>query len=666
MAYRFSTPWQKRFLNWLQIYPEAIAATTCGLLTLLGWLALNSNWVGVGIWILLVAYVIGGFDNACAGLTTLWQERELDVDLLMIVAAIGAAILGLWQQEYYLLVDGAVLILIFAISGALESIALYRTERNIHSLMQLAPDTARVIVQGQEHRIATQQLQVGDRILIKPGERIPTDGLVQEGDSAVNQAPITGESIPLEKAIGDEVFAGTINGNGALTIELHKPPESSLIQRVIRLVEQAKTSAPPSQQFLETFERGYAKVIVGAGLLLAIMPPLLFQWSWETTIYRALIFLVVASPCALMAAIMPTLLSGIAQGARQGILFKDGAQLETIGQVQAIAFDKTGTLTTGLLQVSDLIPAPGTDTDRVLQVAASLEAYSEHPIAAAVVQTAHRQQLPLLPIQAVQAAVGQGISGILEGVAVRLGKPTFVMADSPMATIPPMATISTAARTAFKETGELPPTLLQASQRLEREGKTVIWVSQQQQVLGLLAVADQVRPTAPSLLKNLRQLGISATVMLTGDNDATAQTVAQSVGVDAVYASLLPEDKVTAIQHLQQKYRTVAMVGDGINDAPALAQASVGIAMGGAGSDVALETADIVLMADRLEKLEQAIRIGKRSQHIIRQNMAIALTSIALLMVANFFGELTLPAGVLGHEGSTLLVTLNGLRLLRN
>ncbi|MGK7891097.1 MAG: heavy metal translocating P-type ATPase, partial [Leptolyngbyaceae cyanobacterium] len=418
--------WQKRFLAWMQTYPEAIAAGICAVLTLLGWLALGSSWISLGICVLLTAYVIGGYDSAREGLTTLWCERELDVDLLMIVAAIGAATLGLWQREYYLLVDGAVLILIFAISGALESIAMHRTERNIRSLMQLTPDTARVLIQGQEQMVPTQQLQVGDRVLVKPGELIPTDGLIQEGHSAVNQAPITGESIPVEKAIGDEVFAGTINGNGALTIELHKPPASSLIQRVIRMVEKAKTAAPPSQQFLETFERGYAKVIVGAGLMLALLPPLVLQWSWEITIYRALIFLVVASPCALMAAIMPTLLSGIARGARQGILFKDGAQLETIGQVRAIAFDKTGTLTTGSIQVSDLLPAPGNDAEQVLQQAASLEAYSEHPIAQAIVQAAQQKNLPLLPVEAIQAEVGQGIVGRLDGVSIRLGKPEFV------------------------------------------------------------------------------------------------------------------------------------------------------------------------------------------------------------------------------------------------
>lgn len=613
----------------------------CALLTLWGWLALTANQVGLAVWMLLIAYGVGGYTSAREGLTTLWQERELDVDLLMIVAALGAATLGLWQREYYLLVDGAVLILIFAISGALEDIALHRTERNIRSLMQLTPDTAWLWQSGQTQRVKTQQLQVGDRILIKPGELIPTDGIVQTGSSTVNQAPLTGESMPIEKRIGDDVFAGTLNGSGVLTVELHQPPESSLIQRVIRLVEQAKTSQPRSQLFLEKFERGYARLIVGVGLLLAVVPPFLLAWDWETTIYRALIFLVVASPCALMAAIMPTLLSGIARGARQGILFKDGAQLETIGQVQAIAFDKTGTLTMGALQVSDLVPAPDIEANHLLQVAASLEAYSEHPLAQAIVAEAQQQGLSLLPATHIQAVVGQGIIGRLAGTPIQMGKPQFM-----------------------KTTPAKDPQLQAKSDQLEAAGKTVIWVREQQHLIGLLAVADQVRPQATQILATLQKMEI-VTVMLTGDNAATAQTLAQTVGISTVYADLLPEDKVEAVRTLQQQYGTVAMVGDGINDAPALAQASVGIAMGGTGSDVALETADIVLMGDRLEKLVQAIRIGTQSQRIIKQNIGLALVSIGLLMVANFFGELTLPAGVLGHEGSTLLVTLNGLRLLR-
>ncbi len=667
MTETFSKTWQMRgrslfteeLRRWIQTYPELVAALLCAVLTLLGWVALNGNWLGLGIWILLAAYVIGGYESTREGLTTLWQEQELDVDLLMIVAALGAATLGLWQREYYLLVDGAVLILIFAISGALESVAMHRTERNIRGLMQLAPDTARVMRDGQEEMVATERLQVGDHVLVKPGELIPADGVVKEGASTINQAPITGESVPVEKALGDEAFAGTINGSGALVLELHKPPESSLIQRVIRLVEEAQTTQPRSQQFLERFERGYARVIVVSALLLVFLPPLLLGWGWETTIYRALVFLVVASPCALMAAIMPTLLSGIASGARQGILFKDGAQLETIGQLGAIlhgrgcaiAFDKTGTLTTGNLQVCDLVPANGIEADRVLQAAASLEAYSEHPIAQAVVRAAQKRAIPLLPLASVQAQAGQGISGTLSGDTLKLGKRSFITTDL----------------SAYAQ-------LAHTSQQLETEGKTVIWVSRQGQmegqmegqILGLLAVANRVRPESSHLLNGLKRMGIKTTVMLTGDNAATAQSVAQAVGVDRVYADLLPEDKVEVVKQLQQQYHTVAMVGDGINDAPALAQASVGIAMGGTGSDMALETADIVLMADRLEKLEQAIHLGVKSQRIIKQNMTLALSSVAFLMVANFLGDLTLPAGVLGHEGSTLLVTLNGLRMLRS
>ncbi|MDC0834384.1 heavy metal translocating P-type ATPase [Geitlerinema sp. CS-897] len=629
--------------HWMKTYPEAIAAAICALLTLVGWLALNGSWLGFGVWTLLAAYTIGGYDSAREGLETLWEERELDVDLLMIVAALGAAILGFWQQDYYLLVDGAVLILIFAVSGALESIAMHRTERNIRSLMELTPDTARLLQGHEERTVPTQTLQIGDRIRVKPGELFPTDGIVREGSSTINQAPITGESMPVEKTLGDEVFAGTINGRGALTVELHKSPESSLIQRVIQLVEQAKTTQPPSQQFLERFERGYARVIVFSAIALGTLPPLVLGWDWETTIYRMLIFLVVASPCALMASVMPTLLSGIARGARQGILFKDGAQLETIGKVRAIAFDKTGTLTTGQLQVSDIVPAANVEKAEVLQIAASLEAYSEHPLSQAILQAARAEEIPLFSAIEVRAEVGQGIVGSLEGKPVKLGKGSFALA----------------------EFSDIEPSLTTQSQHLETQGKTVIWVVRDRQILGLMAVVDRVRPHAADLLKVLQRRGVAFTAMLTGDNAATAQTVAQAVGVNAIYADLLPEDKVDVVRKLQRQYRTVVMVGDGVNDAPALAQASAGVAMGGAGSDIALETADIVLMADRLEKLEQAIYIGQKSQRIIRQNITLALTSIALLMVANFFGEITLPVGVLGHEGSTLLVTLNGLRLLR-
>ena len=657
------------FSNYLMLakeYPEAAAAAACGVLVLLGWLALNLGWIVIALFILWSAYAIGGYESAREGLTTLWQEKEFDIDLLMIVAALGAACLGLWQRDYYLTVDGAVLILIFAISGALESFAMQRTDRNIRRLMAATPDTARVIQSDRESEIAVAKLEIGDIVLVKPGELIPIDGVILEGNSAINQASITGESLPAQKSIGDEVFAGTLNGSGALKLRVNKPPESNLIQRIVRLVEQAQTEQPPSQQFIERFERGYARFIVLAGLSIAIVPPLFLGWDWTSAIYRSLVFLVVASPCALMASIMPALLSGIANGARQGILFKNGAQIETIGRVKAIAFDKTGTLTSGKLKVVRVIASSGRSENIVLQLAAALESCSEHPIGEAIVLEArHNRQLDWPLATNVQARVGQGIVGEIEGKRIVVGKAAFVSG----------------------EVGGLHPELLKESDRLEGEGKTTVWVAANTespdsnkdgetsdkasgqasgQILGLIAVADTPRSEAAETVRRLKELGIESIAMLTGDNEQTARSVAGAIGIEEVYAELLPEDKLAVIQRLQQKYKIVAMVGDGINDAPALARSSVGIAMGGAGTDVALETADIVLMGDRLEKLEPAIRLGRRANRIIKQNITLALSFIVLLLLANFAGFLNLSIGTIGHEGSTVLVTLSGLRLLKN
>ncbi|BAY89280.1 MULTISPECIES: heavy metal translocating P-type ATPase [unclassified Tolypothrix] len=625
---------------------DTLAALVCGVLLFLGWFTLHLGWLGWAMLLLTAAYVIGGYESAREGLTTLVKEKQLDVDLLMIVAALGAASLGLWRREYHLIIDGAILILIFAISGALEGYAMRRTERSIRSLMSLTPDTARILRQGKEELVPIHQLQVGDEIIVKPGELIPTDALIVSGYSTLNQAAITGESLPMEKTVNDEVFAGTINGYGALKLKLHKPASSSLIQRVIRLVEQAQTEAPPSQEFIEQFERKYALIIVTLGLLLAIMPPFLWGWDWETTIYRALTFLVVASPCALMAAIMPTLLSAIANGARQGILFKNGAQLEKIGQVRAIAFDKTGTLTTGELQVCEVIPYGKYSQTDVLTAAASLESYSEHPIGKAIVQAA--ANIDWVGALEVQAIPGKGISGIIQEQQVMVGNAAFISEYVP----------------------EFPQDLQNLTQFWEQEGKTVVWVAQTRredgyEIVGTLAIADMVRAEAAETIKRLRKLGVAEIVMITGDNQRTAHSVAQTVGIDRVYAELLPEDKLSVISDLQKKYQTVAMVGDGINDAPALAQASVGIAMGVAGSDVALETADVVLMADKLEKIAVAMHLGRRSQSIVKQNIVVALGFILLLLIGNFLGNINLPIGVIGHEGSTVLVTLSGLRLLK-
>ncbi|MFN6474132.1 MAG: heavy metal translocating P-type ATPase [Nostoc sp. SerVER01] len=673
----------QRFTQFTKEHADILAALLCGFLLFLGWFALHLGALELALLLLPAAYVIGGYESAREGLTTLFKEKELDVDLLMIVAAIGAASLGLWRREYHLIIDGAILILIFAISGALEGYAMQRTEQSIQSLMSLTPDTARILLQGREEEVSISQLKVGDEIVVKPGELIPTDGIIVSGYSTLNQAAITGESLPVEKTVGAEVFAGTLNGYGALQIKVHKPAQSSLIQRVIRLVEQAKTEAPPSQEFIDRFEKGYAKVIVVAGILLATLPPFLWGWDWETTIYRALTFLVVASPCALMAAIMPTLLSGIANGARQGILFKNGAQLEKIGKVRAIAFDKTGTLTTGQVQVFQVISLSKYTQLDVLKAAASVESSSEHPIGKAIVQAA--ADLNWVGAIQVQAIPGQGIVGIFKEQQVIVGNANFVQ----------------------QYVTNLPEELGQMAQCLEQEGKTVVWVAAQEdtgtwghgdagkedtgtlrredignlsqtlsasprlpvpasyQVMGIIAIADEVRVQAAATISRLKKLGVEQIVMLTGDNQETANSVAKTVGIDRVYAQLLPEDKLNVIRRLQQKYQTVAMVGDGINDAPALAQASVGIAMGGAGSDVALETADIVLMADRLEKIAVAIHLGRRSQLIVKQNIVVALGFIVLLLVGNFLGNINLPIGVIGHEGSTVLVTLSGLRLLK-
>lgn len=641
IIYAILMVYSQRFTEFTEEHSDTLAALVCGMLLFLGWLALHIGWLGWALLFLPAAYVIGGYESAREGLTTLIQEKELDVDLLMIVAALGAASLGLWRREYHLIIDGAILILIFAISGALEGYAMRRTERSIRGLMSLTPDTARVLLGGEEEMLPITQLKVGDEIIVKPGELIPTDGLIVSGYSTLNQAAITGESLPIEKSVGDEVFAGTLNGFGALKLQVHKPASSSLIQRVIRLVEQAQTEAPPSQQFIERFERIYARVIVVAGLLLVFLPPFIWGWSWEVTIYRALTFLVVASPCALMAAIMPTLLSGIANGARQGILFKNGAQLEKIGQVRAIAFDKTGTLTTGNVQVSQVISSSEYSEAEVLKAAAALESSSEHPIAKAIVQAAGTEWVRGVDVQAIP---GQGIVGFVNHQQVFVGNAVFIK----------------------QYVTQFPEELQKSAQSLENEGKTVVWVAKAEEVMGAIAISDMLRTEAKAMISRLRKLGVEQIVMITGDNQRTADSVAETVGIDRVYAELLPEDKLDVIRKLQEEYQTVAMVGDGINDAPALAQASVGIAMGIAGSDVALETADIVLMADKLDKLATAIELGRRSHSVVKQNIVVALGFILLLLIGNFLGNINLPIGVIGHEGSTVLVTLSGLRLLKN
>jgi Zn2+/Cd2+-exporting ATPase len=626
--------------NILRANPETLAAVSCALLLGGATLAIHNNLAILGIVLLVSAYLIGGYASAIEGLTTLWQERELDVDLLMIVAALGAAALGWWQRDFDLAIDGAVLILIFAISGVLESYAMDRTERSIQSLMSLTPDSARLI--DGETMVSIGGLKIGDRLLVKPGELIPTDAKIISGSSSINQAAITGESLPVEKTIGAEVFGGTINGSGVLELEVHQPPASSLIQRIIQLVKQAQTENTPAQDSIEQFERLYAKIIVISGWAIGTIPVLVGWWNWENAIYRALIFLVVASPCALMAAIMPGLLSGIANGARQGILFKNGSTLEAIGQVKTIAFDKTGTLTTGQLQVAAVwyLAEDGTlqqESNKlstralgVLSLAAAIEFGSEHLIGKAIQELAAEQGLAVKSATQICAEPGKGISGCLDHQTIFVGKaqPIALWGD------------------------------------LVVGGQTIAWVVVDGVIQGAITCRDYLRPEAVETIESLRQLGIRS-IILTGDNLQSAKLIGEQLGITEIYADLLPTDKVQIVRELQQN-ADIAMVGDGINDAPALAAAKVGVAMGRVGSDAALEIADMVLMTDNLTKLVAAVSLSRKAQSVIQQNVVFALGFIGILVIGNFWGAIGLPLAVLGHEGSTVLVTLSGLRLLRS
>jgi len=622
----------RRLIDWIKQYGEGIAALSSGLFIAAAWSVGDASPVWE-VLLYLTAFVVGGFVKAKEGLQTLIQERDLDVNLLMIVAAIGAACIGYWAE-------GAVLIFIFSLSGVLESYTMERSRRDISSLMELKPETAVLYRDGGEQVVSIEQLAIGDVILVKPGERIPADGVITEGASSVNQATITGESIPVDKAAGDEVFAGTLNGQGALFIEVSQPSESTLFAKIIRLVQEAQSEKPATQRFIERFERIYARAIIALSFLLIVIPPFLLAWTWQQSFYKAMVFLVVASPCALVASIMPAMLSAVSNSARKGVLFKGGAHLENLARTKVIAFDKTGTLTTGQPVVTDLIAFQSYETDEMLRIAASLESLSEHPLADAIVLRAKEAGLAIQRPSEFTTRTGWGVQAQWEGDTWKIGKP------------------------AFMEGHLVTEQVTEAVNRLQREGKTVTVLHNSRGAVGIIALQDSLRPNIKQTIAALKKQGVQV-VMLTGDQQQTANTIAKEAGIDMVYAELLPEDKVTRVKELKQAYGSVAMVGDGVNDAPALATATVGIAMGTAGSDAALETANMVLLSDDIEKISGAITLGRRTVSIVKQNIVFALSVILLLITSNFIQGIPLPLGVVGHEGSTILVILNGLRLLR-
>ncbi|PED09304.1 heavy metal translocating P-type ATPase [Bacillus pseudomycoides] len=621
--------------SWIQSFQkhyELIFAILSGVFILSGWLFTKNEATTAGIVFYILAYIIGGYAKAKEGIEDTIEEKELNVEMLMLFAAIGAAIIGYWAE-------GAILIFIFALSGAMEAYTLSKSQKEISALLDLQPEEALLISHGTEERIPVAQLEIDDIILIKPGERVPADGTIHSGETNIDEAAITGEPIPNEKKFGDEVFAGTVNLRGAIEVKITKRSDQTLFQKIIRLVQNAQSEKSPSQLFIEKFEGTYVKGVLIIVALMMFVPHFLLDWSWNETFYRAMILLVVASPCALVASITPATLSAISNGARSGILFKGGIHLERLASVKAIAFDKTGTLTQGKPTVTDVYVRDEITEKDVLYITASIESHSTHPLAEAIVKYAkHAYDITLTKPESVEDVTGFGLKGVLENTAYKIGKADFI--------------------------GEETKTFHNGiATTLEQEGKTVVYISNEKGILGLIALKDTLRLETIAAIRDLQSIGVEA-IMITGDNEQTAKAIATESNIKEYYASCLPETKVETVKQLKEKYGTVAMVGDGINDAPALATASIGVAMG-EGTDVALETADVVLMKNELSRLAQAIRLSKRMNRIVKQNVIFSLAVIAMLICSNFLQFLALPFGVIGHEGSTILVILNGLRLLK-
>ncbi|MFJ6390098.1 heavy metal translocating P-type ATPase [Streptomyces sp. NPDC091972] len=613
------------------------------------------------------AYVAGGWEPALEGLRAL-RERTLDVDLLMIVAALGAAAIGQ-------VLDGALLIVIFATSGALEALATARTADSVRGLLDLAPTSATRVTESGEETVPTVELAVGDVLLIRPGERIGADGRVLDGTSEADQATITGEPLPVAKGAGDEVFAGTLNGTGALRVRVERDPADSVIARIVTLVEEASRTKAPTQLFIEKIEQRYAVGVVAATLAVFGVP-LLFGADLADALLRAMTFMIVASPCAVVLATMPPLLSAIANAGRHGVLVKSAVAMERLGEVDAVALDKTGTLTEGAPEVSRVRPLPdsGLTPDELLALAAAAELPSEHPLGRAVVRAARERGLRLAEARDFAAVPGSGVTAVVEGRLVEVGRaggsagpvPPGTGAARPEAGASGVLEVVEGRLIEAGRAGDPPgPALPDAGADRPEAGATVVLVTRDGVPLGTLALTDRLRPHAPAATAALTALTGTAPVLLTGDNARAAAKVAEATGLTDVRADLLPEGKVDAVRELQDAGRKVLFVGDGVNDAPALAAAHSGIAMGRAGSDLALETADAVVVRDELATVPAVVRLSRTARRLVLQNLLIAGAFITGLVLWDLLGRLPLPLGVAGHEGSTVLVGLNGLRLLR-
>jgi len=606
----------------------------------------------------LVAVLAGGLYVARSGLLAA-RQLNLDINFLMSIAVIGAIVIGEWAEA-------AAITFLFALAEWLESWSMDRARNAIRSLMDLAPPQALVRRNGREQTLPVEEVQLGDVLIIKPGEKIPLDGRVIKGASTVNQAPITGESMPVEKQVGSDVFAGTVNQQGTLEVDVTHLAGDTTLARIIHLVQEAQAQKAPSQRFVDAFAKYYTPSVIAGAVLIASVPPLFLGQPFNDWFYRALVLLVISCPCALVISTPVTIVSGLAAAARSGVLIKGGRILEGLGRLQAIAFDKTGTLTRGVPTVTDILVVRGPETipletsrlapqssvlrpqtldaeeRELLRIAAALEARSEHPLGEAIVRKARDLGITWPEVEAFLSQTGRGVQARIEGRTYFIGNHRFA-----------------------EEVGFCSPDVEAILADLERQGKTAVVVGTEMDAIGIIAIADQVREQVPRLLQQLGAAGIQKLIMLTGDNRGTAEAVAKRLGIDEYLADLLPEDKVAKVRELTRRYGDVAMVGDGVNDAPALAASSIGIAMGAAGTDQALETADVALMADDLTQLPLAIALGRRAVRVVKQNITLSLATKALFLALAIPGYATLWMAVAADMGASLLVIFNGLRLLQ-
>lgn len=611
-------------------------SVTSGLLLGLGFVLSRWGMSDAGVTaVYLIATFAGAHYFAPEALQQLWKERHIGIELLMTAAVLAAAALGLWGEA-------ATLAFLYSISEALEEFTEDRTRHAIRALMDLAPKSVTLLGDdGTEYNVALEELRVGDRFLVRPGQSVPADGVIREGRSAIDEAAITGESVPVEKEPGHKVFAGTVNAQGALVVEATATYEDNTLAKIVRLVWEAQGQKGRGQRFMERFTATYSPAVLGVGFAIALTGGLLSS-EWGTWVERAATFVVAGAPCALAISIPVAYVAAIGNASRKGVLIKGGVYLEELSRVQVLALDKTGTLTEGRPRLDDVIVAGGHDERCVLEAAAAVGRRSEHPLAKAIVAGASERGIVPAPAEDFKALTGAGASGTVDGTHVVIGSPQYMRAS-----------------------GIAVGNLEYAITRLEEGGKTAVVVACGGQASGVLGIADSLRPQAKTAVAELRKLGIIRTVMLTGDNERAAAKIAVEVGIDEYFAQLSPQGKREKVAELERTFGHVAMVGDGVNDAPALAAAAIGITMGTAGSDVALETADVALMADDLSKLVEAVRIGRRTRHIVRHNIGLSLAVIAVLVPGAAAGWLTLPLAVLAHEVSEIFVILNGVRLAR-